>query len=65
MVKYALQRWIFLYNSYVRKKSYKLCKRRFNHKCPSVLVAISSLIFKLVEKVGSIGSFLEKKCCVN
>jgi hypothetical protein len=31
MVKYTFEQWTFLYDSYVKKISYKSCKRRFHH----------------------------------
>jgi hypothetical protein len=62
MVKYTLEQGIFLYDSYVKKKPYKPCKRRFCYKYPSVLVPASSMIFKLVRTVCSTGSVLDKKC---
>jgi hypothetical protein len=52
---------MFLYDSYVKKKSYKLCKRRFCHRYPGVRIPASSTILRLVKKVCSIGSFLDKK----
>jgi hypothetical protein len=61
MVKYTLEQRIFLYNSYVKKKSYKSCKRRFCHRHPGVRTAASSTILKLVKKVHLTGSFFDKK----
>jgi hypothetical protein len=61
MVKYTLKHLIFLYNSYVKKKSYKLCKRRFRHRYPGVRIPASATILRLVKKVRSTGSFLDKK----
>jgi hypothetical protein len=61
MVKYTLEQWIFLYDSYVKKKSYKSCKRRFRRRYPCVHIRASSTILRLVKKVCSAGSFLDKK----
>jgi hypothetical protein len=61
MVKYTLEQQIFLYDSYVKKKSYKLCKRRFCRRYPGVHIPASSTILRLVKKVCSTGSFLYKK----
>jgi hypothetical protein len=61
MVKYTLEQWIFLFDSYVKKKSYKLCKTRFRHRYPGVRIPASSTILRLVRKVRSTGSFLDKK----
>jgi inhibitor of nuclear factor kappa-B kinase subunit alpha len=61
MMKYTLEQRIFLYDSYVKRKSYKSCKRRFLRKYPGVRVPASSTIFKLVKKVRSTGSVLDKK----
>jgi hypothetical protein len=61
MVKYTLEQWIFLYDSYVKKKSYKSCKRRVHHRYPGVRIPASSTILRLVKKVRSTGSFLDKK----
>jgi hypothetical protein len=61
MVKYTLEQRILLYDSYVKKKSYKSCKRRFCHRYPGVCIPASSTILRLVKKVCSTGSFLDKK----
>jgi hypothetical protein len=61
MVKYTLELQIFLYDSYVKKKSYKSCKRRFRCRYPGVRILASSTILRLVKKVRSTGSFLYKK----
>jgi hypothetical protein len=62
MVKYTLEQHIFLYDSYVKKKSYKSCKRRFSHRYPGVRIPASSTILRLVKNVRSAGSLLDKKC---
>jgi hypothetical protein len=46
----------------VKKKSYKSCKRWFRRRYPGVRIPASSTILRLVEKVRSTGSFLDKKC---
>jgi hypothetical protein len=61
MVKYTLEQRIFLYDSYVKKKSYKSCKRRFPRRYPGVCITASSTILSLVKKLLSTGSFLDKK----
>jgi hypothetical protein len=61
MVKYKLEQRIFLYNSYVKKESCKSCKRRFCHRYPGVRTPASSTILRLVKKVRSTGSLLDKK----
>jgi hypothetical protein len=61
MVKYTLEQWIFLYDSYVKNKSYELCKRRFHREYAGVRVPASSTNFELVRKVRPTGYFLEKK----
>jgi hypothetical protein len=58
MVKYTLERRIFLYDSYVKNKS---CKSRFHHRYPGVRIPASSAILRLVKKVHSTGSFLDRK----
>jgi hypothetical protein len=50
MVKYTLEQQIFLYDSYVKKKSFKSCKRRFRHRYPGVRIPASSTILRLVKK---------------
>jgi hypothetical protein len=60
MVKYTLEQCILLYDNFVTKKSYKLCKRRFCHTYPDVRVPTSSVIVKLEKKVCSSWSFLDK-----
>jgi hypothetical protein len=60
MVKYTLEQQIFLYDSYVKKKSYKSCKR-FRRRYPGVCIPVSSTILGLVKKVRSTGAFLDKK----
>jgi hypothetical protein len=61
MVKYTLEQWIFLYDSYLKKKSYKSWKRRFRRRYPGVRIPASSTILRLMIKVLSTGSFLDKK----
>jgi hypothetical protein len=61
MVKYTLEQRIFLYDSYVKKKSYKSFTRRFRHRYPGVRIPASSTILRLVKKVCSTGSFLDEK----
>jgi hypothetical protein len=61
MVKYTLEQRIFLYDGYVKKKSYKSYKRRFHHRYPGVRIPASSTILRLVKKVCSTGSLLDKK----
>jgi hypothetical protein len=61
MVKYTLEQRIFLYDSYVKNKSYKSCKTRFRRRYPGVRIPASSAILRLVKKVRSTGSFLDKK----
>jgi hypothetical protein len=61
MVKYTLEQRIFLYDSYVKKKSYKSCKRRFRRRYPGDRIPASSTILRLVKKVRLTGSFLDKK----
>jgi nitrogen-specific signal transduction histidine kinase len=51
----------FFYDSYVKKKSYKSSKRRFRRGYLGVLISASSTILRLVKKVRSTGSFLDKK----
>jgi hypothetical protein len=60
MVKYTLEQWIFLYDSSVKKKFYKSCKRMFIHNYPGVHVPSPSTIGKLVKTVHSPGSSLDK-----
>jgi hypothetical protein len=57
-MKYTFKQLIFIQNSYVNRRSYKLCKIRFHHKYPDVHVPDSSMIFRLVKKVCSSGSVL-------
>jgi hypothetical protein len=61
MVKYTLEQRIFLYDSYVKKKSCKSGKRRFRRRYPGVCIPASSTILRLVKTVRSTGSFLDKK----
>jgi hypothetical protein len=61
MVKYTLEQRIFLYDSYVKKKSYESCKRKFRRRYPGVRIPASSTILRLVKKVRSTGSLLDKK----
>jgi hypothetical protein len=45
----------------VKKKSYKSCERKFRRRYPGVRIPASSTILRLVKKVHSTGSFLDKK----
>jgi hypothetical protein len=45
----------------VKKKSYKSCKGRCCHRYPGVRMPTPSTILRLVKKVHSTGSFLDKK----
>jgi hypothetical protein len=62
MAKYTLEQRIFLYDKYVKKKSYKSCKRSFRRRYPGVHIPASSTILGLEKKVRSTGSFLDQKC---
>jgi hypothetical protein len=62
MVKFSLEQRILLYDSYVKKKFYKSCKRRFRRRYPGVRIPASSTILRLAKKkVRLTGSFLDKK----
>jgi hypothetical protein len=39
-----------------------MCKRRFRRRYPGVCIPALSMILRLVKKVHSTGSFLDKKC---
>jgi hypothetical protein len=56
MVKYTPEQRIFLYNSYVKRNPRRFCRRY-----PGVRIPASSMILRLVKKVRSTGSFLDKK----
>jgi hypothetical protein len=51
MLKQTSDKWISLYDSYVKSKSYKLCRRIFKHRYLGVCVPASSTIFKLVKSM--------------
>jgi hypothetical protein len=59
-MKYTHEQWAFLYETYVKSKSYKSWKSF----TVSILVGVPALsgISELVKKVHSAGSFLDKKC---
>lgn len=61
IVKYSLEQWILMYDIYVKKKSFKLCKLKFCHKYPCVCVPALWIIFEFVKKVYSSGTFIKKK----
>jgi hypothetical protein len=61
MVKYTLEQRIFLYDSYLKNKSYKSSKRRFHPRYPVVRIPASSTILRLIKKARSNGSFIDKK----
>jgi hypothetical protein len=61
-MRYTLEHQLFLYHSYVEKKSYKSRKRRFCHKYSGIRVEVSSTVLKSLKKVHSTESFLDKKC---
>jgi hypothetical protein len=61
MVKYTLEQQILLYDSHVKKKFYKSCKRMFRRRYLGVRSPASSTILRLAKKVRSSGSFLDKK----
>jgi hypothetical protein len=54
-MKYTLEQQISLYNSHVKKKSYKLCKVGFCLKYLGVHVLDSSTIFRLVKMCIQLG----------
>jgi hypothetical protein len=51
----------FLCESYVKCDSARKCHRKFRRKCPGVSVAITTGISRLINKVRSTGSLLDKK----
>jgi hypothetical protein len=56
MVTYTLEEWVFLYCTYEKNKSHKLCKKKFCCKYTGVRDPASLMIFKSVKKVQSTGS---------
>jgi hypothetical protein len=46
----------------IKIKSHIFCNRRFCHNYRDVRVPAASSIFELVQKMGSAGCFLDKKC---
>jgi hypothetical protein len=62
MAKYTIDQRILLYDTYMKNKSYKSSKRKFNHKLPGVRVPASSTSFEFEKKVRLTQSFLYKKC---
>jgi hypothetical protein len=60
MVKYTIAQQVFQYDTYVKNKSCRSCKR-FHNKYPGVWVPASSTISELVNKLYSTGSLADKK----
>ncbi|PSN54011.1 hypothetical protein C0J52_10163, partial [Blattella germanica] len=60
-VRYTLEQRRFVYDTYMRKKSIKKCRRKFRRKYPGIPVPHKSTIQQLVKKVCETGSFSDKK----
>jgi hypothetical protein len=61
MVRYAVEQRVFLYDSYVKCGSARKCRRKFCRKFPGVTIPSTTGIHKLIYKVRSTGSVLDKK----
>jgi hypothetical protein len=61
MVIYTLERRVFLYDTYIKNKSYKLHERVFCHKYPGVWARALLAIFEFMMKMHSTGLFLDRK----
>lgn len=59
MMKYTW--WVFLYDTYMKNKSYRSSKRKFCCIYPGIQGAASSAVFEFVKKVLSTGCVLAKK----
>jgi hypothetical protein len=61
MVRYTVEQRVFLYDSYVKCGSARRCRRKFCRKYPGNTVPSTRGIHKLIDKVRSTGSLLDKK----
>ena len=60
MVQYSLEQRVFIYNTYIRKKSIKKCRTKLRKQFPGISVPYKSTIQKL-KKLQTTGSLLDKK----
>ena len=60
IVRYSLEQRLIIYNTYIRKKSLKTC-RKFRRHFPGISVQSTNAIQQLVEKVCETGSVVNKK----
>ncbi|PSN33783.1 Nuclear protein localization protein 4, partial [Blattella germanica] len=60
-VRYTLEQRRFVCDTYMRKKSIEMCRRKFRRKYPGITVPHKSTIQHLVKKVCETGSFSDKK----
>ena len=63
-VRYSLEQRVLIYNTYIRKKSIKKCHAKFRRQFPGISVPYKSTIQKLVKKLQTTGSLLDKKYVV-
>jgi hypothetical protein len=55
MVRYTVERHVFLYESYVKRGSARKCRRKFHRKFPRISAQRTNGIHKLINKVRSNG----------
>ena len=60
LVRYSLKQMLFIYNAYIRKKSFKMCLK-FRRHFPSISVPSKSSIQEIVKKVREMGSVVDKE----
>jgi hypothetical protein len=61
MVPYTVGQRVFLYEPYVKCCSARKCRRKIRRKFPGITVPSTTGIHKLINKVWSTGSLLDKK----
>jgi hypothetical protein len=61
VVQYTVEQHAFLYESYVKCGSARKCQRKFHRKLSGITVPSITGIHKLIKKVRSTGSLVDKK----
>jgi hypothetical protein len=60
-MRYSVQQRIFIYDTFVKRSSWKKFRRKFRRKYPNTAVPSKSIIYKKVAKFRANGSVLDMK----
>jgi hypothetical protein len=60
-VRYKFEQRVFIYDCYVKKNTYKSCRRKFHLKFPDTTCLSGDTVSKLVKKVQTHGILIDRK----